>query len=258
MNSLNPITCILIDDEDAVRILLRNTLGTLPDGVKILGEGSNIPDAIRLIHAHQPDIVFLDIEMPGYSGLQLLDFFNPEDINFHIVFVTAYNQYALRAFKVAAFDYLLKPPVPEELEATLKRFRLTRKKTTLSGQIELLKSQYPSERLLDKIAISAIDGVSFVSVEDIAYFEASGMYTLIVREHEKEIMASKPIKEFEDLLQSDERFFRTHRSYLVNLSKIEKYSRSEGTQLRMSNGKEIPLSRYRKTEFDEIIRKRTA
>ena len=249
---MEKISAILIDDEAPVRNLLKNLIQENFSELKVIGEGGSISEAVKLINKLKPDIVFLDIEMPGYSGLQIMDFFEPEEVDFDIIFITAYSEYAITAFKISAFDYLLKPINQEDLKNSLERYSRRKNKLKTEERMSLLSKQLDSGKM-EKIGVSSLDGINFINVGDIIYLEASGMYTVIVLESEKELTVSKPLKEFEDLLEKDKRFFRPHRSFLVNLEKITKYSRKEGTVIYLSNNKEIPLSRYRKSEFDVLM-----
>jgi two-component system LytT family response regulator len=243
---------VIIDDEPPVRSVLREILQNKFPSIQVVSEAGNVPEAVREIHKQNPDLLFLDIEMPGYSGLQLPEFFNQNEINFDIIFVTAYSEFAIQAFKIAAFDYLLKPVNTEDLEQTLERYFQTKKKEKITERLSLLKQSYQPEALITQLAISSLHGIDFIDLKNIIAFEASGAYTVIVLT-DGQLVASKPIGEFENILQYHRFFFRPHRSYLINLHFVKKLSTREGDMIIMNNNMQVPLSRYKKKEFDDII-----
>ncbi len=247
------IKVILVDDENAVRFALREILQKNFSYVRVIAEAANIQEAVREIHLHKPELVFLDIEMPGYSGLQLLDFFNPQEVTFNVIFVTAFDEYAIRAFKISAFDYLLKPINTQELEQTLIRYRGKKQKEKIIQQLELLKNSYSSNSPPTQIAISSLKGIDFIQLENIVLFEASGSYTTIIQKNSETMVASKPLGEFELIIQKNPIFFRSHRSYLINLTCVKKLLSMEGDTIILQNGLQIPLSRYRKRDFENAI-----
>ncbi len=248
-----PITVLIVDDEKAVRSALQEILKLNFPFVTIVGEAASIPEAVREIHALHPQLVFLDIEMPGYSGLQLLDFFNPAEIDFDIVFVTAFNEYAIQAFKISAFDYLLKPVNTEDLKKTLERYLGKQHRQQLIERIKLLKDSLTNEKFPTQIAVSSLQGIDFIHLQNIIALEASGTYTTLILAEGDAIVSSKPLGEFEELLKRNTNFFRVHRSHLINLHHVKKLSSKEGDNILLSKGIEVPLSRYRKKEFDQAI-----
>jgi two-component system LytT family response regulator len=247
------IKVLLVDDEKVVRSALREILDKNFPFVIVVSEAASVPEAVREIQKHTPDLIFLDIEMPGYSGLQLLEFFNPQQITFDIVFVTAFNEYAIRAFKISAFDYLLKPVDKIELERTLQRYseKLQHQKT--SERITLLKESLFAGEPLTQIAVSSLQGIDFIKLSDIVVLEASGTYTILKLASGETITASKPLGEFEEVLQKNPSFFRAHRSFLINLKHMLRLSSKEGDIIMMEREIEVPLSRYRKKEFETAI-----
>lgn len=248
-----PITALIVDDEKAVRSALQEILKLNFPFVTIVGEAASIPEAVREIHTLHPQLVFLDIEMPGYSGLQLLDFFNPTEINFDIIFVTAFNEYAIHAFKISAFDYLLKPVNTEELKQTLERYSGKQLKQKLAERVNLLKKSYAAEKPPEQMAVSSLQGIDFIQLENIILLEAAGAYTTLVLFTGDSIVSSKPLGEFEELLQRNPNFFRAHRSFLINLKHVRKLSSKEGDVIVLAKEIEVPLSRYRKKEFEAAI-----
>ncbi|MCZ8022058.1 MAG: LytTR family DNA-binding domain-containing protein [Cyclobacteriaceae bacterium] len=253
LTSFETIRALLVDDEKAVRSALREILHQNFPAIQVVGEAASIPEAVREIHTHNPTLIFLDIEMPGYSGLQLVEFFNPQEINFDIIFVTAFNEYAIQAFKISAFDYLLKPVNTLDLEQTLSRYAGKVQKQKIVERVKLLKESYTHEKLPAQIAVSFAQGIDFVQLENIITLEASGTYTTIRLKEGSSIIASKPLGEFETLLQNHTSFFRAHRSYIINLKYVRKFSNKEGDVIILLNELEVPLSRYRKKEFESAI-----
>lgn len=252
MSQPEKIRVLLVDDEKPVRMALREIIQRNFDFIEIVGEAANIPEAVREVHAQKPDILFLDIDMPGYTGLQILEFFNPHEVTFDIIFVTAYNEYALQAFKTSAFDYLLKPVNPEELKQTLQRYQSKQRHNLLAERVQLLRKSYDGETPT-QLAISSLQGIEFITMDDIVFLEASGTYTTIVLSDKTQVVSSKPLGEFEELLSKKANFFRAHRSFIVNLRYVKKLSNKDGDIIIMSSGAEIPLSRYRKKDFDASI-----
>lgn len=242
---MNRIKAIIVDDEQHARTVLNKLLGMAFPEIDIVAEGSNLPEAVNLIQTHSPDLVFLDIEMPNYSGLQINDFIKSQR-NFEIVFVTAYNHYAINAIKISAFDYLLKPVQLDDLKETIARFK--EKKTdsnVINNKLEILNENLKPNQP-KKLVIQTHQGIHYFDLDSIHFLEASGMYTFI---HSKtgKFVASKPIKDFEELL--DQNFYRIHRSYIVNCNSVIKYSAKEGNTVSLTDGSSIPLSRAKKDEF---------
>jgi len=251
--ALPPLSALVVDDEPAVRSLLRNLLQPF-DFIHVVGEAGQVQEAVKLIHREKPQLVFLDIEMPGYSGLQLLEFFNEEEITFDIIFVTAYDDYAIQAFKLSAFDYLLKPVDEEQLSATLHRYQTLRGRVETVQRLKVLRSAYQEDAPLSKMAVSSTYGVEFLEVEDIAYLEAQSNYTKVVLRSGREIIASKSLTLFESILGAEQGFFRPHRSFLINLTQVAKLNIKDGVFIELQTGQSIPLSRIKRKEFDAWYR----
>lgn len=250
---MNPeIKAIIIDDEERARNSLSTLLREFCPEVQVLATAANVPEGVLLINKMRPDLVFLDIEMPDYNGFELLGFFR--EVDFEFIFVTAYNEYALRAFEVSAVDYLLKPVEIGLLQAAVEKARKRRFANTMQQRIEVLRDAYSGDELR-RIALSLSDGMVFVEVADIVVLEADGAYTKVVQHDGTSILVSKKLKVFEDLLLHRPNFARPHRSYIVNLNHIRKYNRGESLLL-MDNGSSIPIARDKKQEFDGLLRDR--
>lgn len=254
MNRFDKLSALIVDDEKNARAVLAQALEET-ELVNVIGEASNVPEAVKLIHKTKPSLIFLDIEMPGYSGLQLLEFFNEEDVTFDIIFVTAYNEYAINAFKLSAFDYLLKPIDEEDLRTSLSRYLSKSNRLTSAKQVALLKSLYQEEAVNSKIAVASTYGVEFLEVPEIVYLEAKNNYTEIYLLSNRKVTASKTLSDFESILTPFNLFFRAHRSFLINLNQVQRLSSKDGVFIELKTGTEIPLSRYRRKEFEDHFAK---
>jgi two-component system, LytTR family, response regulator len=244
------ITAIIIDDEAKGRLALREKLSTYCPQIKLLAEAANGQEALMLIQHHKPQLIFLDIEMPRMNGFEMLN--ELVEKNFHIIFTTAYDQYAIKAIKYAAFDYLLKPIDIEELKTAIEKID-TKETNQTKKQVELLQQnmQHPKKQL-NKLAIPTLEGLLFYDINDIVHLEANSNYTNIYLANKTKITASKTLKEFEELLPGDT-FFRTHHSYLINLNYIKRYIKGDGGQIELQNGNFVDVSRRKKEEFLKAI-----
>lgn len=232
-------TAIIVDDESKARQLLNGLLETFCEEITVVAECADLPACIKAIRKQKPDLVFLDIEMPGSSGLEILNFFNEDEIDFEIIFTTAYDQYAIRAFKLSAIDYLLKPIAPDDLIAGVKHF-IKKKK---SPQLEMKLSKDTLSNLgVERLAIPLSNGFKFVELKHIVYFKAEGSYTEIVTIENEKLIASRNLKNFEDALDNNKLFFRCHKSYIVNTQFISAYIKSDGGYLQLQNDQTLPIS----------------
>ena len=238
-------TAIIIDDELKGRIALSQKLSDYCSDVRLAGEAENGEDGIKLIEKLKPDIVFLDIEMPRMNGFEML--LRLPQKNFDLIFTTAYDQYAIKAIKYAAFDYLLKPIDIEELKMAISRSNNLQNGNT-EKKLEVLDQNLHGKTNLNKIAISSNDGLLFFNIADIVRLEASHNYTFIFFTNHPKLLASRTLKDFEELL-SAEIFFRTHHSHLINLNYIKRYIKGDGGQIVMQDGTYIDVSRRKKEEF---------
>lgn len=244
------LTAIVIDDEINGRIALKQKLHDYCPTVKVVAEAENGREGIEMIQKHQPQLVFLDIEMPEMDGFAMLA--NIADKKFHLVFTTAYDQYAIKAIKYAAFDYLLKPIDIDELVMTIERLAGQPSADITSKKLETLGQNLLTKPLLNKIAIPTSEGLLFFDISQIVRLEAQSNYTMIYFDDQSKLMASRTLKEFEDILPSTT-FFRIHNSHMINLHFIKKYIRGDGGQVEMKNGDSILVSRRKKEEFLTLI-----
>jgi two-component system LytT family response regulator len=242
---------ILVDDEKMARLLLGGILAEHCPDIEIMESCVDIPSAVKAIVKYQPELVFLDIEMPGHNGLELLDFFDEKSINFSIIFTTAYNQYAIQAFKLSAIDYLLKPIDPKELVNAVERF----KKQSHSGEaLKELKENYGADKSQQKLAISTVNSTKYVPIKDIAFLEADGSYTTIYLSDSQKITTSKGLKYYEDLLLHQNNFMRCQKSYIVNLERATEYIKSEGGYVVINNLHKVPVSADKTQELNARLK----
>ena len=244
------ITAIIIDDETKGRLALREKLAVYCTNVQVIAEAVNGKEAITLIQQHHPQLLFLDIEMPVMNGFEMLN--NLKEKNFHIIFTTAYDQYAIKAIKYAAFDYLLKPIDIEELILAISKLDDADSKT-VGKQVELMQQnlQQPKKNF-NKLAVPSLDGLLFFEVSSIIHLEAHSNYTIIYFTNHPKITASRTLKEFEELLPADI-FFRPHHSHIINLQFIKRYIKGDGGQVELENGTFVDVSRRKKDEFLKVI-----
>jgi two-component system, LytTR family, response regulator len=244
------ISAIIIDDESKGRLALREKLSSYCPQVKVLAEADNGHEALLLIRHHKPQLIFLDIEMPRMNGFEMLN--ELAEKNFHIIFTTAYDQYAIKAIKYAAFDYLLKPIDIEELKTAISNVN-AHENTQTKKQVELLnENKQNPKKQLSKLAIPTLDGLMFYDINDIIHLEANSNYTNIYLTNKLKIIASKTLKDFEELLPVAI-FFRTHHSHLINLNYIKRYIKGDGGQIEMQNGNYVDVARRKKEEFLKVI-----
>jgi two-component system LytT family response regulator len=239
---------VIIDDEQKPRRVLENILVELFPDFSNIQHASNLLEGVAIIKSHKPDIVFLDIEMPEHSGLELFKFLDISNYTFQLIFVTAYNEYAIEAFKLSALDYLLKPVSRKDLKSTVNRALQKIAKQEHELNVDVLKKVF-KQVSLKKIKIEVPGGIHFVAYDDIFYFEADGMYTRVhIRGNKSEII-SKPLKYFEEQFSDNLVFFRIHRSYLVNMEHIQKLIKNEGFYIVLDNGTTLPITKSRQQDF---------
>jgi two-component system LytT family response regulator len=244
------IRAVIIEDEPKNVTLLKKMLEMYCPQVMICGNANSIESSLRLIKQINPDLAFLDIEISGGNSFQLLDVLKP--VNFHVIFVTAYDNYLLKAIKYSALDYLLKPINIQELIAAVNKSvdKIYTQKT--SERIDLLLQSFPTLKSPSTIALPTVFGFNFITIQNIVRCEARGSYTILFMNDGKFYTASKALKEYEDLLPSDI-FFRVHHSHLVNINFIVKYHKGKGGIIEMSDKSLIPLAARRKNEFINLF-----
>jgi two-component system, LytTR family, response regulator len=240
------VRSIIVDDEMKSRESLRILLEEFCGNVEVMAVCQNVSEGVDAIAQHKPDVIFLDIQMQRETGFDLLDKIKP--INFEIIFTTAYSEYAIKAFKFSAIDYLLKPINIDELKKAV--YKVEKKlHSRIADRVEqLIQNLKPVSIHNFKLALPTSDGLIFVKVDDIIYCEASSNYTQIFTSDGKKHLVSRTLKEYEDLL-ADHNFFRIHNSHLINLGSIKKYVRGEGGYVIMSNDVSLDVSKRKKEAF---------
>ena len=245
---MDSIHAILVDDERNNRITLHKLLEKFCPQVNIVSECDSVDCAIAVIDAQKIDVVFLDVEMPGKNGFDLLAHYNYQ-CPFDVIFITAYSQYAVKAIRFSALDYLLKPVDPEELVHAVHKLTIKKSEEIKQKQYELLEQKINNKALGKKqLAISTLEGIYFATLDEIIHVDADSSYTKIYITSGDMIMSSKPLKYFEELLE-DYDFVRVHQSHIINLKLIRRYVRGDGGQVIMMNGAEIEVSRRKKDDL---------
>lgn len=241
------IKALIVDDEAKSRATLKALVERHCPNVSIVAMAASVVEALAEIEKHQPGVVFLDIEMPFSSGFTLLE--EIKNPGFEIIFTTAYDQYAIKAIKFSALDYLLKPiDIDELIKAVNKIEPGNEKKESRQPDFELLLSNLKLKGNSAKIAVPTFDGLQMLDAKDIIKCTADESYTHITLFNGAKLTVSRILKEYEDLL-SDLNFFRVHNSCLINLAHVVKYVKGEGGQVVMSDGETVEVSRRKKNEL---------
>jgi two-component system, LytTR family, response regulator len=248
------IRVILVDDEPQSSKALDIKLKELADDIEVIGIYNHPEKAISAIRKMKPDLVFLDIEMPGMNGFQLLE--KLEQFDFEVIFVTAYNEYMLNALHISALDYLLKPVETEELSNALARFRkrisLQNNRLDKKEQFELLSETLRDQNAPKRLAVATLQGITFLKIKEIVRVEALSNYSTFHLVNKQKIMVSKTLKDFESLL-TQQNFFRVNRSCIVNTDYIIKYKNEDGGVLELHDGTEINVGPHRKNELLDLL-----
>lgn len=247
---MNKIKAILVDDEESARDVLESLLLRFCPNVDLLAKCNNVEQAVQAIKRNQPDVVFLDIEMPNYRGYELVNFFT--DINFEIIFVTAYDHYAIKAFEVSAIDYLLKPIEIDRLIESVNRVSTKFNKEQSIEKITHLKEALKNDSL-QSIIIPKNGNQHVVLLKDIIAIEAKESYCCVQTTTEK-FMISRNLKYVERMLEDNSNFFRVHKSWIINMDFILNYSKSE-LSIKLKLDVVAKLSKYKKVEFEALLAK---
>lgn len=244
------IKAIIVDDEKRSREIIKEMIARYCPQIEVTGDVASGEEAFGLIAEQHPDLVFLDIEMPYEDGFDFLKRY--ENIPFEIIFITAYNQYAIQAIKICALDYLLKPLSITDLKNAVERAkdRISGKHSQL--QYELLLQNIRQNRSAEhyKLAIPSRDGLEFIDIKDIIVLEADGAYTSIRLAGERTLLSTRNLKEYEAILP-EALFFRTHHSFIINLNHIRHYHKGEGGYVIMTDRSSVDISKRRKKDFME-------
>ncbi|MBX2876432.1 MAG: LytTR family transcriptional regulator DNA-binding domain-containing protein [Saprospiraceae bacterium] len=239
------IKAIIIDDEVNARNTLKVFLGATNKPIEIIGEADDISTGIKLIRNSEPDLIFLDIKLKSGTSFELLA--QLPNISAEIIFVTAYDNYAIRAFQMAAFGYLLKPIQISELNQVLDRFEKAKTSMQLPQHTKILIENF-DQHSVKKLVIQNVNGFKVVPLEDIFYLQGEVNYTRLFLQGGEKVMTSRTLKDYETFLV-DFGFFRIHQSHLINLSHVKEYIKGDGGEIVMNNGQHLNLSRRRKQQF---------
>ncbi len=244
------IRAIIIDDESKARSALKQELAFNCPEIELIGEADSVQSAVELIKTVTPDLLFLDIQLSDGLGFHILEQIDVEEVA--VIFTTAYSEYALKAFKTNAIDYLLKPISGEDLRNGVAK-AIENRKFDQGKQLELLIEQLNLRTgQPNKIVLKDIHKTYFVKTDEILYCEAEGIYTKFVLEDNITILVSKNLKEYESILEPMG-FLRTHHSFLVNMGKIKVFDKADGGTLVLDNGKHIPVSQRKKDFVLKIL-----
>jgi two-component system LytT family response regulator len=249
------LKALIIDDEADNRGVLRKLLTKFCPGVEVCAEADSVASAYEKIIDHKPQVIFLDIQMPGDNGFSLLKKFT--EIPFEVIFVTSYDRYAIEAIKFSALDYLLKPVEISELQATVGRLeKVIEQKGTRKKQVVNLILHLEEEDIEKKVAVHQNDSVVLLPLREITHMEAERNYTLIVTSKKEKFTSSKNLGEFEDMLENYPQFIRINKHCLINMNFINDYSKGEPCMLTVNGEFSFEISRRKKQEILEILKKK--
>jgi two-component system LytT family response regulator len=246
------ITCVIIDDEPNNIQNLETILQSHCTGIQVAGTALNADEGIAAIRTHQPGIVFLDIQMPGKSGFEVLKEFDSPA--FEVIFITAYDQYGIQAIKFSALDYLLKPINIPELKQAVEKARQKLLAKDKDNKLEnLLEYMKRGQKEVPKIALPTLNEIRYIKVDEIIRCEASDNYTMFYIQNDERILVCKTLKDFAELLQPHG-FVRTHQSHLVNTHFVKSYLKEDGGALQMNDLVKIPISRQNRDMVKNALR----
>jgi two-component system LytT family response regulator len=243
------IKAIIIDDIQQARVTLKKDLEVYAKDVVVIGEANGVVEGAKLLRTLQPDVLFLDIQMQDGSGFDLLDIL--KDIPFKIIFITASDAHAIKAFRYAAIDYLLKPVDPDELTAALTKFR--EQKLNENEKYKLLNDSLKNnQRAHERLALHTQDKIFIVNISDIIRCESNVNYTEFYFTNAQKLLVTRTLKDFEDLL-GDQGFYRVHQSHLVNTKYIKEFIKTDGGYLLMNDGCTVPVSSRKRPEVIKML-----
>ncbi|MCB0805221.1 MAG: response regulator transcription factor [Bacteroidales bacterium] len=240
---------IIIDDESSARNALKNLLFAHCSAIQVLGEASNVREGIAAIKEHNPDLVFLDVQMPDGTGFDLLK--QLPKVTFKVIFASAYDKFAIQAFRFSALDYLQKPIEAESLIEACAKLQSEDPISELRQKLDVLLT---NQNNFEKIALPTLDGIIFVKIKQICWCESDNNYTNFYLNDGKKIVVSKTLKEYDEML-TPFRFFRIHKSHLINLAYLARYRKGEGGSVVMEDGTELEVSRRRKEDFMQALQR---
>lgn len=249
------LNAIIIDDEERAQKLLKAILTDNCPNVTVLECCNDLMKGIVAIRKLKPNLVFLDIEMPEHSGLEILNYFDSSEVNFDLVFITAYSQFAVDAFELSAADYLLKPVSAANLVKTVNRLEKRNQKFEHTQVFNALKNNLDSDGE-KKIAITVGQTIKLIDLKNLMYMKADRSYTEVVLSNEQMFVVSKNLGQFEDALANCPNFARINKSYIINLNFISEINRSDGGSIKLNNNFEINISLEKRDLIMKLIEQR--
>jgi two-component system, LytTR family, response regulator len=254
MSNIQSISAVIIDDSLHSRNLLSLMLEEYAPHIDVVGFAQNGIEGLKLIQKHKPHIAFLDIEMPGKSGIQLAEELVENKCTCAVIFITAYNQYAIRAFQLSALDYLLKPIQEDLLKSTIDKINLRIDEKSAIKKLNVFIENMQSEKSV-KITLPTLSGVDVIDICDIVSITAEGAYSVLKMTNGDSKVFSKNLKYFENTLQGLKQFTRVHRSHIIHIEKVTSYQLTSGTgKVKMVNGDSLDIARDRKSVFNEKMK----
>lgn len=250
---MDTISAVIIDDEADAREALRMAIERYCPDVSIVSVCSSPEEGIDAVRVLSPNLVFLDVQMPRMSGFDVLQSVSPG--SFEVIFVSAYDKYAVKAIKFSALDYLLKPIDVDDLcQAVKKATERIHHKEFPFRYMSLLNNVQRRSGRISRLAVPSLEGIDFFDIEEIVFCKAEGNYTTIILNHKPHKVVSKNLKDFENML-SESGFCRVHHSYLINIAHVQKYVKGEGGYVIMTGGEKVDISRRKKEEFLKLLDK---
>lgn len=250
-------TAILIDDDSNLRSGMKGLLALFAPQIKIIGEADTVASGVAIIENLKPQVIFLDIQLTDGTGFDILENSIGKNgkIESQVVFITAHEEFAIKAFRFSALDYLLKPIDPEELKKVIEKIDKTIQKNTEFSNVALLLENVKKEKnSFKRIALSNSDGIHLVDVSEIIRCESDDNYTKFFLKKGKIILISRTLKEYEELLK-DSGFVRVHQSHLINLSYLKSYIKKDGGHIIMDDNSSIPISQRKREHLQELVKK---
>jgi len=243
---MKKLNAVIVDDEQSSIVTLKWLLEDFKEQIAVVGTFQDPREAISFIKTHKPNLLFLDIQMPNLTGFDLLQ--KVDGYFDQAVFITAYDDFAIKAFEVSAIDYLLKPIDSDLLKKCIDKVTHFLAHDVFKEQLEILMKKLNQNKVIDKIALPTMEGLMFVKPSQIVYCKSDSNYTHVIMLDKKKMLISKTLKEMEQIIQNDN-FFRVHHSYLINLNYLSKYYKGKNAYVVMETKQQIPVSRNKKNDF---------
>lgn len=244
------IRILIVDDEPAARAVIQHFLQSIPE-IDEITEATGVYEGLEYLRLHKTDLLFLDVEMQDGTGFDLLD--QADTLEFQVVFTTSHDEFAIKAFRYNALDYLLKPIDPDEFKEAIQKISTNRKLQFSRKQIEGLLSTN-SDKKFERITLATSNGLVFTQTDNISHIESYGNYTFVYLASSERHLVSRNLKEFEEMLPQPP-FFRTHQSYIVNTEFVKQVTTSESDVAIMKNGLSVPIARRKKDAFLDLLKK---